>query len=430
MSSGNLLTDPESIRCNQNGQITKEQHNSLKSKLGELPGCFILGVMFALMALVALLGGKVLTHYPALGIIALVAVIVGGFAIISFLGVILGSLRMTKISVEQVAGQITWTNNRYAAVSGGRALEPINNASNLQPGDYTFYRLRGTKYLLSAQPVGEAGSAGEAPAATPTDIHSLEALLDQPLDFDPHLEPERVAERMAQIEQALKHMQPPTAGSFSQPEAADLVRKMFQQVKSLAKGQKLSDLVQEFRQAEAASQPKLGPDGLVRLNQALEQTGVRHAEALNANAAGQQSPAQRFTLIREISSNLLWAGGLGVGWLVLSYLFLTRHEWKGLLAITAFAGIVMIAFIVNARRELSDFLSGSVQEEEGWVTKLTRTHHTHDDSYTNYYYQVNQNNLEVSQYAYQALIEGNYRVYYLPNTRRLVNIDPISNASP
>jgi hypothetical protein len=429
MSSNDLLTDPESIRANQNGQLTQEQHSALKSKLGSLPGCFTAGLLFALLGLVAFVGQKTLSHSGILAVAALVGVIVVTVVIVSFLGNLLGGLRMMRIAIEPTPGQVTWSNNRYTAVSRGRTLEPISDGSNLQPGDYTFYCMRGTQYLLSAQHAGTPVSE-ESPAAAPADIHTLEALLDQPLDFDPHLEPDRAAERMAQIEQALKHMQPPAAGDFSQPETAALVRKMFGQIKSLSKGQKLSDLLREFKQAEAASRPKLGPDGLAQLNQALEQTGVRHPKVLSTNAAGKQSPAQRFALTREIGSNLFWAGVVGIGWLVLSYLFFTRHDWKGLLAVTAFLGLIILWLLISTRKEIADLLSGSVQEEEGWVTKFSRSNQSsRGNSYTSYYYQVNNNNLAVSMVAYQALIEGNYRVYYLPNTRKLVNIDPIVDAS-
>ncbi len=430
MSTNDLLTDPESIRCNQNGQLTKEQHSSLKSKLGGLPGWLIVGLMFALLVLVALLGGKTLSRSTPLALIALVGVIVVTFAIVSFFGNILGGLRMVGIRIEQVPGQIVWSKNRYTAVSGGRTLEPINDSLNLQPGDYHFYRMRGTNYLLSAQPAEAAVSGGQASPAAAMDIQSLEALLDKPLDFDPRLEPARAAEYLAQVEQAVKNLkQSPSTSSITQPEAEEMMRKMVGQMKLLTKGQKLRDLMDIFHQAENVSQPKLDREGLLQLNAALEQTGVRHPGTLSANAAGRQAAPQRVALTKDIGSNLLWAAVFGVGWLVFSYLFITRHEWKGLLAITAFAGIVMIAFIINARRELSDFLSGSVQEEEGWVTKFSRTNNSGRSSYTHYFYQVNKNNLEVSQYAYQALIEGNYRVYYLPNTRRLVNIDPMTDAS-
>jgi hypothetical protein len=429
MSTNELLTDPESIRCNQNGQLTKDQHSALKSKLGGLPGWLIVGLMFALLVLVALLGGKTLSRSTPLALIALVGVIVITFAIVSFLGNILGGLRMVGVRIEQVPGQIVWSKNRYTAVSGGRTLEPINNSLNLQPGDYRFYRMRGTNYLLSAQRVDAAVSGGQASPAAAMDIQSFEALLDKPLDFDPRLEPARAAEHLAQLEQAAKNMKASPPSGFTKPEAEEMMRKAVSQMKLLTKGQKLRDVVQMVQQAENVSQPKLDREGLIQLNNALEQTGVRHPATLNANAAGRQAAGQRVALTKDIASNLLWAAVFGAGWLVFSYLFITRHEWKGLLAITAFAGIVMIAFIVNARRELSDFLSGSVQEEEGWVTKFSRTNNSGRSSYTHYFYKVNQNNLEVSQYAYQALIEGNYRVYYLPNTRRLVNIDPMTDAS-
>jgi hypothetical protein len=66
-----------------------------------------------------------------------------------------------------------------------------------------------------------------------------------------------------------------------------------------------------------------------------------------------------------------------------------------------------------------------VQIEEGQVTKYTRSSHSGCSSQTYHYYRINQYSLQVSASAYDALIEGNYRVYFLPNTKQLVNIDPL-----
>ncbi len=165
---------------------------------------------------------------------------------------------------------------------------------------------------------------------------------------------------------------------------------------------------------------------MLQVTRALEQVGVRHDQALNANRAGRQTAGQRAGLIKKVASNLLWSAGTGIAWVVFSYMLFTRSDWKGLLAVSAFLALVLIFFLSSVRKELLDLASGSVQIEEGPVTKYSRSNNSGRSSYTSYYYQISQYSLEVSRYAYDALIEGSYRVYFLPNTKILVNIDPLS----
>ena len=420
------MANPEWIRSNQNGQLTKDQYSSLKGKYSSLPGGVTLVIMAGFLLAAVLLAGKTLARSTPLAIIALVAVILATFAISSVLGSILGKLRMPKISIEKVPGQIIWNNNRYSAVSDGRALEPIDYSVNLQPGDYTFYVLRGTKYLLSTQPAAmTTGFDGVANSSTPLDFEAVKALVNQPLDFDPRLEPNRAAQHVAQLKQAFENLDVSGASSINQQEAADLMHRMTEQMKSLVQGQSITGLVQLGRQIEAASSPQLDSQGLFQVTSALEQVGVRNGHTLNANQAGKQSVEQRASLTKQVGVNLFWSALVGIGWLVIGYILLTRSDWKGLLAVTAFFALVLIFLLSSVRKELFDLMSGSVQIEEGPVTKYSRSSNSGRSSRTYYYYRINQYSLEVSRRAYDALIEGNYRVYFLPNTRQLVNIDPL-----
>ena len=442
MSSPTLITDPESIRANQNGQITHDQSQSLQSRLGTLPGCLTLAILGALLVGVAVVGQKIFAQSTPLAIAALVVVILATFAISAFLGGLLGRLRMRSVSVERLPGQVTFKNGRYLPVSGSRALEAIDNSSSLLPGEYTFYLMRGTRYLLSAQAAGTAGAnAGAAPAGV-----SLKDLLDQPVDFDPHLEPARAAERLVALQHAAQAAE--AAGAFSptginQQEAADLYHRAVEQVKQLvpqavsltaaASGwHDLLNLAHQVQQAESEAEPKpkLDAQGLAQLTHALDQAGVRHPASLPANSAGQQTGPQRTELTKDIASNLLWSAGVGVGWLALAYTAITRANWQALLAVSVFALLILAILLSGTRKELADLLSGRVQVEEGWVTKFTRDSHSSGRSSTiHYYYQVNQRELAVSQYAYNALIEGNYRVYFLGQTGRLVNIEVMQEFS-
>ncbi len=419
MSMKSLITDPETIRSNQNGQLTKEQYGYLKTKFSSLPGWFTIGLMAVLLLLVTFLAGKTLARSTPLAMVALVGVILATVVLTSFLGGLVARPRMSNISVVKVPGQIIWNNNQYTAVTAGRTLEPITDTLNLQPGDYTFYLVHGTNYLLSAQP-------GGGQTAAPMDLDSFKALLDQPLDFDPKLEPEKAAERLGQLKQGLENLNAAGASSIDRQEAAGLISRMTEQMKLLTQGQSLRNLAQLGRQMEVAPQPKLDDQGLIQLTSALDQVGVRNATTLIVNRGGVQSAGQRFELIKQVGSNLIWFAFLGIGWLVINHFILLRGNWQAVLVAAVILGLSLLVLLSSVREELSDLVSGSVQIEEGQVTKFTRIQNTQRGSYTHYYYQVNQNSLEVSEHAYNALIEGSYRVYFLAKTGKLVNIDPLT----
>jgi len=93
--------------------------------------------------------------------------------------------------------------------------------------------------------------------------------------------------------------------------------------------------------------------------------------------------------------------------------------------VSAFLALVFIAILASVRAEIFDLIGGSVQIEEGPVNKYSRSSQSGHSSHISYYYQINQYSLSVSPHAYDAMIEGNYRVYLLPNTKQLVNIDPL-----
>ncbi len=132
--------------------------------------------------------------------------------------------------------------------------------------------------------------------------------------------------------------------------------------------------------------------------------------------------------MKDIASKLAWAGVFaGVG-LVADYVFLQRGQWTSILGVTAFLLLVVVVMLSGARRELSDFVTGTVQVETGAVTKLTRSYGTGRYNRLHYFYQINGTDLEVSQFAYNALLEGAYTVCYLPKTHGLVNIEPVVSA--
>ena len=434
MSTNSLISDPVSIRSNQSGQLTKEQYSSLKSKLGVMPGWFTVGLIFALLAVTAILGQKILTRSTPLAIIALVAVIVVAFVITAFLGNLLGSLRVSlmHISIEQVRGQVTWNNNRYSAVANGRTLEPITDGLDLHPGAYTFSLLHGTHYILSAQNDGLPTDASGNPPAAPMDINSLKAMLGKPLDFDPRLEPERAAQHIAQLTQAFQNLKDTDTSGITPQDVHEMQSQLFGQAKQLVQGQSIvqsiKNLVGIAREAEHLTKPQWDNQEVAQVNNALEQVGIRNAKALNANQAGKQATSQRGYLLKNISSNLLWSGVFGVGWLLLSAFAVAHAKWTPLLAATGLYLFILVLLLSRARNELRDLLSGSVEVEEGWVSKYTRNSTSGNTSHTYHYYKLNGNNYEVWARAYDALVEGNYRLYILPATRSVVNIEAMGSS--
>jgi hypothetical protein len=434
MPADNVLTNLESIHSNQNGQITPEQRRAIRSKLGDMPGWFTVGLLFALLIGTALLGKNILTRSTPLAIIAVILVIIVTFVITSFLGNLLGGLRMTNLKVEQVRGQVAWYTNRYAAVANGRLLELITN-SNIQPGDYTFTVLRGTKYVISAQrAVSGPAASSSNPAApgsgsvVPADLNSLKAFLDKPLDFDPKLEPEQAARHVAMLTQALQNLEGSDPSGVTQQDALEIRSRLIDQVKQLTHGQSIRNLIGVAKEAVQLTKPQIDSQEAAQLSVALEQVGIRNTKTLSANQAGKQSAGQRGQLVKDISSNLLWSGITGLGWFILSAYAVTHAEWKPFLAATGLFLVILLMLLTNARKELRDLLSGSVEVEEGWVSKFTRNSHSSRTSRTYHYYKLNGNSYEVWQRAYDALIEGNYRIYFMPNTRRIVNIDPVATS--
>jgi hypothetical protein len=84
--------------------------------------------------------------------------------------------------------------------------------------------------------------------------------------------------------------------------------------------------------------------------------------------------------------------------------------------------ILFVRFGWSAIKVLMDLWNGRVSRVEGLVTRQA-----HRSRYnTSYYYVVDSFKFEVSEAAYNALIEGmQYRIWYAPQSKRLVSIEPL-----
>jgi hypothetical protein len=258
------------------------------------------------------------------------------------------------------------------------------------------------------------------------DFQALKALLDKPLDFDPRLEPERAAQHVARLTQTLQNMQGFDPAGVTQQDFLDIKNRLVELTKQLVQGQSFKNLLEIGQEATRISQPALDSQGVKQVSSALEQVGMRHAATLETNQAGKVSASQRRGLIKEVSSNLAWCVFFGIVWTLLSVYLATHAKWSGVLAVSGLFLLVLAVQVSSVRNEIRDLVSGNVELQEGWVTKHTRSVQGRNSSRTYYYYQLNGNNFTVSQHAYEALIEGDYKIYLLPNTRTIVNLDPVA----
>jgi hypothetical protein len=329
--------------------------------------------------------------------------------------------------VETVDGEVIWERSRYVAIARSHRLEAITGSLQLPPGRYTFYRLRGTKYLLSAQSqAGVESPYAQASAPAPVSLEQLDRMVSQPLDFNPRDEPERAVERLRQMKEAAQHLSENPPDGFDRQAAAGLAQRAAVRMKELAQGQNLFDLARLAAEEPSAAPPELDQEGRQQLLLALHSAGLRQPAALDANARGQQTAGQRFSLSRELLYNLAWCAVVVLGGLVAGYLLVKKGDLLSALGVAGFFAFILLILLSSMRAELGDFLSGRVQVEEGWAGKSSQTSRSaRGHSVTHYYLQVNENSFEISQVAYSALVEAKYRVYYLPNTRQVVNIDLI-----
>lgn len=166
------------------------------------------------------------------------------------------------------------------------------------------------------------------------------------------------------------------------------------------------------------------------LLQTLATTNGFLVEALPDNRAGRLSPQQADAVAAQFRGKTRWTVWLGVAAIVIGgllWLPLTTpepdQEWVGLgLAVV---GLLVVAYSLGPgrARQTADIASGSVSVYEGAV-RPTRT--LSQDDAQPFFYQACTERFSVSQSAFEAL-DGRYRyrLYYLPWTRQMVNIEPI-----
>lgn len=89
-----------------------------------------------------------------------------------------------------------------------------------------------------------------------------------------------------------------------------------------------------------------------------------------------------------------------------------------------FIGMLLMArFGWSAALLIADVWNAKVDSVTGLVVRQSKRSSYH----RSFYYVIDPHRFEVSQGAYNALLEGkSYRIYYVPHSKRLVSIEPIN----
>ncbi|HLV98723.1 MAG TPA: hypothetical protein VKT82_08620 [Ktedonobacterales bacterium] len=169
------------------------------------------------------------------------------------------------------------------------------------------------------------------------------------------------------------------------------------------------------------------------LPEVLAQTNGFVLAALPLNRAGQLSPEQA-RMVQRVARRLsfmwlflglgVWGAGLALlinGW--------ARGQFSTglLLGVMAWGGLFLV-LVLRPGPIRRDIQAGRVLSIQGVGEKYTRTRRTgqgtSQQTRTYYYYQIADQSFEVTSGGYEALVVGlPYRAYYLPRSKRLVNIE-------
>jgi hypothetical protein len=346
MMGQNVMTDSDAVAANRAGELTADQRGQLISQSGSFG---ILGLLlFGLLTFATVkFAGTWLAAHEIVGAITLLAIIIVSAIASSRIYSIPMRHRLTNARVEQVPGEVAWNGYQYTPKVDGKRMMFVATGASLPPGHYTFYRLQGTSWVLSAEMAGGQALAQATPYPMPAGIPSI---------FDP----------------------PPV----------------------------------QFDPGE--------------LTRALAASNWFTEDDLQSNRAGQMSGHQVRKLLTDIRGNL-WGMFLAAGFAIF-LIYVAAHNGKNmpiqnLLVVLLFPAGIIVAVAINCFRDLLDVVARRVYSLDDYVRRYS---HSSGRSPTTLYYQVGPTRFEVSVKAYNALIEGvRYRVYFAPNTHKLMSIEPL-----
>ena len=166
-------------------------------------------------------------------------------------------------------------------------------------------------------------------------------------------------------------------------------------------------------------------------------------EALEANRTGILTPQQARSVKRSGNLAILVGFALGLFLLITGIIGLRSPRFfadqvpagsTGLVAYLSIGGgVVILVLVVLFVLSLPEDLRGRrVASAEGFIRKYVTTSSTGvGDSINAYHYRIHRLRFDVGRAAYDMLDPGRrYRVYYLPRSKILVNLEPIDAVLP
>ena len=183
------------------------------------------------------------------------------------------------------------------------------------------------------------------------------------------------------------------------------------------------------------SAEQLGEIGSGQVRQALTeilaQANGFTLDDLKANQNGEVTDTQRWAGLKKLIPSVILMGVALIFGLLFLYPLLTSFDLSSNLVPYLFVGgflaiFVAIGFtmVLNA---ILDFNTSEPEMVEGEGRKVTRRKSSGRSSRTVYYYVIGDHEFEVPQKAFPALVEGiNYRAYFMPRSKRLVTLEPLS----
>jgi hypothetical protein len=167
----------------------------------------------------------------------------------------------------------------------------------------------------------------------------------------------------------------------------------------------------------------------VALRDILAQANNFTLDDLERNRSGEITLAQRMKPLGQVAGGALFGlMSLPFGGLFFLQVFPNVDSGDALPAMVIPALVLGIFALVGGWMFLNGLLDmsvSSIEQAQGPGRKEKRTSGEKNRS-TRYYYVIDGKSFQVSRRAYTALLEGiDYRIYYLPRTKKMVSIEPI-----
>lgn len=194
--------------------------------------------------------------------------------------------------------------------------------------------------------------------------------------------------------------------------------------------------INESAASAGFSMPPGPEDAVSSYQQVLSGANGFMLDALPTNRAGRLTDAQARLFVR--STRHIFLGGLALAlvFIVAGGIPLVTHglraasTWQ-IPAVAIGAFLLFRTLWPYRRSRAADISAGTVATIEGYVRRVSHTTSFENGESTTYYYDVNRMRFQIAgRAAYEALDETlRYRVYYLPHTKQMINIEPIAGGA-